>query len=168
MRRRWPAGVTRWWRARWARARRRGEDEGQILLLSLVFGVITLALVLVIASVSAIYLERKELLALADALAADAADAVDAHTYYTDADVEELPLTDASVQAAVQEYLAAAPAAVTGEFEDFAVGAPTGTPDGHLAEVTLTARARPPVLPWVLMPWADGFPIEVTARGVAR
>lgn len=157
-----------WWRARWARAAGSAREDGQILLLSLVFGVITLALVLVVASVSSIYLERKELLALADALAADAADAVDAQTYYTDAGVEHLPLTDASVHAAVQDYLAAAPATVTGEFEDFAVAAPTGTPDGQVAEVTLTARVRPPVLPWVLMPWADGFEIEVTARGAAQ
>lgn len=157
-----------WWRARWARAAGSAREDGQILLLSLVFGVITLALVLVVASVSSIYLERKELLALADALAADAADAVDAQTYYTDAGVEHLPLTDASVHAAVQDYLAAAPAAVTGEFEDFAVAAPTGTPDGQVAEVTLAARVRPPVLPWVLMPWADGFEIEVTARGAAQ
>ncbi|WP_022919328.1 hypothetical protein [Ruania albidiflava] len=160
--------MSRWWRARWARATSGSEDEGQILLLSLVFGVLTLTLVLVVASVSAIYLERKELLALADALAADAADAVDAERYYTDPGVDHLPLTDASVHAAVQEYLAAAPAAVTDEFEAFAVVPPTGTPDGSVAEVTLSARVRPPVLPWVLMPWADGFPVEVTARGVAR
>ena len=168
MNRRWPTRMSRWWRARWARATSGSEDQGQILLLSLVFGVLTLTLVLVVASVSAIYLERKELLALADALAADAADAVDAERYYTDPGVDHLPLTDASVHAAVQEYLAAAPAAVTDEFEAFAVVPPTGTPDGSVAEVTLSARVRPPVLPWVLMPWADGFPIEVTARGMAQ
>ena len=157
-----------WCRTRWARVTRSGRDDGQILLLSLVFGVITLALVLVVASISSIYLERKELLALADALAADAADAVDAESYYTDPGAAHLPLTDDSVHAAVEEYLAAAPAAVTGQFEDFAVVAPTGTPDGQVAEVTLAARVRPPVLPWVLMPWADGFEIEVTARGMAQ
>ena len=156
-----------WWRTQWARVAA-GREDGQILLLSLVFGVITLALVLVVASISSIYLERKELLALADALAADAADAVDAEAYYTDPEVDQVPLTDASVQAAVQDYLAAAPAAVTDEFEDFTVTAPTGTPDGRVAEVTLAARVRPPVLPWVLMPWADGFEIEVTARGMAQ
>ena len=157
-----------WWRARWALAARSRGEDGQILLLSLVFGVITLALVLVVASVSSIYLERKELLALADALAADAADAVDAESYYTDDSLAHVPLTDASVHAAVQDYLASAPAAVTGEFEDFAVVAPTGTPDGQVAQVSLAARVRPPVLPWVLMPWADGFEIEVTARGMAQ
>lgn len=156
-----------WWRTRWARVTA-GREDGQILLLSLVFGVITLALVLVVASISSIYLERKELLALADALAADVVDAVDTETYYTDPEVAHLPLTDSSVHAAVQDYLAAAPASVAGEFEDFAVAAPTGTPDGQVAEVTLSARVRPPVLPWVLMPWADGFEIEVTARGVAQ
>lgn len=167
--------------------RRRCPDEkdgGQILLLSMAFGAITLVLVLVVAAVSSIYLERKELLALADALAADAADSVAERAYYGpggDGDpagpaakapaassVEgAVPLSDASVEAAVRDYLAAAPDQVVGEFEDFGVVAPTGTPDGATAVVTLSARARPPMVPWVLLPWADGFAIEVTARAQA-
>lgn len=180
-----------------------GKDDGQIMLLSMAFGAITLVLVLVVAAVSSIYLERKELLALADAMAADAADAVDERAYYNDpliavpesggnadtpsgADADSagrgpaalplrpaglgqgvVPLSDASVEQAVRDYLAAAPAQVAGEFEDFRVAAPTGTPDGTTAVVTLSARVRPPMVPWVLLPWADGFSIEVTARAQA-
>ncbi|UFU03994.1 hypothetical protein LQF12_05190 [Ruania suaedae] len=148
-------------RSRW---RAEGRDEGQILLLSLVYGVVTLALVLVVVSVSAIYLERKRLLSLADALAASAADAVDEEQFYTGEGSEPgtLPLTGDSVQAAVSEYLAAAPAGVT-DFESFGVVPPTGTPDGVTAQVSLTARVRPPLVPWALIPFADGFVIEVTA-----
>ncbi|WP_159622721.1 pilus assembly protein TadG-related protein [Ruania rhizosphaerae] len=152
-------------RARW---RSQGHDDGQILLLSLVYGVVTLALVLVVVSVSAIYLERKRLLSLADALAADAADAVDEASFYGGAAVDpgDLPLTDASVQGAVADYLAAAPAGVA-EFEDFGVVPPTGSPDGLTAQVSLTARVRPPLVPWAIIPFADGFVIDVTAFGEA-
>lgn len=185
------------------RERLGGKDDGQIMLLSMAFGVITLVLVLVVAAVSSIYLERKELLALADAMAADAADAVDERAYYNNplaadaggesegnadvgpgADAADrspatvpampaapapgvVPLSDASVEHAVREYLAAAPAQVIGEFEDFRVATPTGTPDGTTAVVTLSARARPPMVPWVLLPWAEGFSMEVTARAQA-
>ena len=166
------------------RERLGGKDDGQIMLLSMAFGAITLVLVLVVAAVSSIYLERKELLALADAMAADAADAVDEHAYYNDPPAADgspaaapamsatpgegvVPLSDASVEQAVREYLAAAPAQVAGEFEDFRVATPTGTPDGTTAVVTLRARARPPMVPWVLLPWAEGFSIEVTARAQA-
>lgn len=159
-------------RQRWQRLG--GKDDGQIMLLSMAFGAITLVLALVVAAVSSIYLERKELLALADALAADAADSVEASAYYDPAQNgggpgirHAVPISDASVEAAVEEYLAAAPAQVAGEFEDFAVVPPTGTPDGTTAVVTLSARARPPMVPWVLLPWADGFTIEVTARAAA-
>lgn len=137
------------------------------MLLSIVYGLITLALVLVIISVSALYIERKRLLALADALAADAADAADVEVWYETAGADGLVLTDASVQGAVTDYLAVAPGALTDRFNEFAVAAPTGSPDGQIAEVTLSARVRPPLVPWVLTPWRDGFVIEVTAQGRA-
>ncbi|HLS15525.1 MAG TPA: hypothetical protein VK095_13530 [Beutenbergiaceae bacterium] len=151
--------------ARWRRLRDRDED-GQIMLLSMVYGLVALALVMVIVSVSAVYLERKRLLSLADALAADAADAADLQVWYG-AGETDLVLTDASVRTSVDDYLGAAPAAVTGRFEDFAVTTPTGTPDGETAQVSLTAQVRPPLVPWMLTPWQDGFPIEVTAEGRA-
>lgn len=152
--------------ARWRRLRERGED-GQIMLLSMVYGLVALALVMVIVSVSAVYLERKRLLSLADALAADAADAADLQVWYGTEAADRLVLTDASVRDSVDDYLVAAPAAVTERFEDFAVTAPTGTPDGQTAQVSLTAQVRPPLVPWMLTPWQDGFHIEVTAEGRA-
>ncbi|WP_435529667.1 pilus assembly protein TadG-related protein [Occultella kanbiaonis] len=151
-----------------ARLRERRED-GQILLLSLVYGLVTLALVMVVASVASVYLERKRLLSLADALAADAADSVDEAQFYTGdrGSVVDLPLSDESVRSAVEEYLRAAPAGVTDEFEALAVIDPTGSPDGDIAEVSLGAVSRPPLVPWVLIPWSDGIVIEVTAHAEA-
>ncbi|GAB2613860.1 hypothetical protein [Pseudactinotalea suaedae] len=151
---------------RWRRLR---EDDGQIMLLSIFYGLIALALVLVVVSVSAIYLERKSLLALADAVAADAADAIDEDSYFgADRPGDPaLPLTDSSVRQEVVDYLAAAPLGVV-DFEDLAISAPTGTPDGTTAEVTLSAVVRPPVVTWAISPWREGFVVSVTARAEAE
>lgn len=150
------------------RARLR-EDDGQIMLLSIFYGLLALALVLVVVSVSAIYLERKQLLALADAVAADAADAIDEGTYFHDGRPRDpsLPLTDASVHQAAEDYLAAAPLGVV-DFESLAIADPTGTPNGTTAEVTLSAVVRPPLVTWVISPWRDGFVISVTASAEAE
>jgi hypothetical protein len=150
----------------------RTGEEGQIMLLTLAFGVLVLTLVLVVASASAVHIERKRLLALADGAAADAADAIDVAAYYgaparSAEGPTRVPLSDASVDAAVHEYLGAAPAAVVGEFDDLHVAEPTGTPDGSTAEVTLTATARPPLVPWVLVPWSDGIALRVTSTARA-
>ncbi|WP_098485523.1 hypothetical protein [Georgenia soli] len=142
------------------------------MLLTLAFGVLVLALVLVVASASAVHIERKRLLALADGAAADAADAIDLAAYYAtpagspDA-ATRVPLSDASVEAAVQEYLRASPPALVAEFERLRVAEPTGTPDGTTAQVTLTATARPPLVPWALLPWSDGVALRVTSTARA-
>lgn len=138
------------------------------MLLSIFYGLLALALVLVVVAVSAIYLERKRLLALADAVAADAADAVDDDIYFGPdrGEEPELPLTDASVHQQVQDYLAEAPAGVV-DFESLTVGQPTGSPDGTTAQVTLAAVVRPPVVTWAISPWQDGFTVTVTASAQA-
>ncbi|MEE6274647.1 pilus assembly protein TadG-related protein [Georgenia wangjunii] len=144
----------------------RGED-GQITLLALGFAVLALALVLVVVSASAVHIERKRLLALADAAVADAADAVDVGAYYGGgaAAAPGVPLTDASVRAAVDDHLARSPMA--GRFAGLAVVDPTGSPDGRRAEVTLVALARPPLVPWVLAPWSDGIALRVSSTARA-
>lgn len=145
------------------------EDDGQIMLLSIFYGLIALALVLVVVSVSAIYLERKSLLALADAVAADAADAIDEGSYFDPERPNDpaLPLTDESVRQAAADYLAAAPLGVV-DFEALTISAPTGTPDGTTAEVTLSAVVRPPVVTWAISPWREGFVVSVTSHAEAE
>ncbi|WP_447925550.1 pilus assembly protein TadG-related protein [Georgenia muralis] len=146
------------------------------MLLTLGFAVLLLTLVLVVVSASAVHIERKRLLALADSIAADAADAVDLDAYYS-AGVPAgttqaggpttVPLSDATVRAAVDGYLASAPAAVVGEFAELRVLEPTGSPDGVTAEVTLGATVRPPLLPWVLAPWSEGIALKATSTARA-
>lgn len=153
-----------------ARTPGRGDPEsGQVMLLTIGVAVLALVLVLGVASVSALHLERKRLLSLADGAAAAAADALDEGAYYALSPGEDrLPISDASVLAAVEDYLDSAPPALTGRFEGLAVIAPTGTPDGRRAEVTLAAVVRPPFVPWQLLPGQGGVVLEVTSRAEAR
>lgn len=150
----------------WRRRPRREDDGGQVTLLIVGYASISLLLVTVVVGASAVHLERKRLLATADAAALDAADAVDdAALYRSGADPRGVPLTDASVRASVAEYLATP--GVSGTFSGFAVGADTGTPDGATARVTLHARAEVPILSSVMGPFADGVPLRVTAMARA-
>lgn len=145
------------------------------MLLTLGFAVLVLVLVLVVVSASAVHIERKRLLALADSVAADAADALDLDAYYSagvpagtpaTGGPTTLPISDATVRAAVDGYLATAPGAVVGEFSGLRVLEPTGSPDGVTAQVTLGATVRPPLVPWVLAPWSEG--IALRASSTAR
>ena len=161
--------------ARWFRRGGCDPDAGQILLLTIGYAMIALALVLVIGSASAVHLERKSLLALAEGAALDAADAVDLDLFYgADSFLDAVgegsfaglvPLSDAAVREAAVEYLRDAPAAagITG----LAIGEPTGSPDGRSARVTLVALARPPLVPWVLVGWSEGIALQVTATARA-
>jgi hypothetical protein len=140
------------------------DEDGQVLLLILVYALIAVALVTVVVSASAVHLQRKRLLSVADAAALDAADALDAGAFYADgtAPGQGVPLTDASVRTSVQEYVALIDA--PSRFEGFAVAPSTGTPDGRTAEVTLVAVARPPLLSSVISAFSDGVGLRVTAR----
>lgn len=153
------------WRAR------AGTDDGQVMILTLGFVVVALLLITVVVSAAGVHLERKRLLALADVLALEAADAVSDDRYFApgagqgDPDTSGLPLTDAAVRAAVDEYLQDNPDAVAG-WEDFAVLS-AATSDGRSAEVHLGAVVRPALVSWVLAPWEDGISLEAesAARG---
>lgn len=114
-------------------------------------------LVAVVATASAVYLDRKALLSLADATAAHAAAAIDQAAYLSG----DIGVTDGSVNAAAIEFLQETPdgAAVTGVQALVTV-------DGA-AEVTLSSLSRPEFIPWVLAPWSDGIAITVTGRANA-
>ena len=65
-------------------------DDGQIMLLTLGFVVVAMLLITVVVSPPGVHLERKRLLALADVLALEGADAVGDDRYYAPgADAEE-------------------------------------------------------------------------------
>jgi len=145
-------------------------DDGQVLLLSIAYGVIALLLVTVVVSASSIHIERKRLQALADSLAADAADAIDQGAFYRGELAELGPgatfsLTDDGVRASVEDRLARHRELVQ-RFDGLAL-VDASTPDGRTADVTLAAVARPALISWVTAPWSDGIELRVTARARA-
>lgn len=147
-------------RRRW-RALREQHDDGQVLLLVLVYAAVSVSLVLVVVSASAVHLERKRLLEVADGAALDAADEVEESSYFRGgAEPGSVPLSDGSVRGAVEGYLAERGAYA--DFDDLTVEA--GTSDGRTAEVTLYATVQPPLVGWALEAFADGVVLRATAR----
>lgn len=142
-----------------------GDDEGQIMLLCIAYGVLALLLVTAIVSASGIHLERKRLLALADLTALAAADSLESGSYFgPEARTDVVTLTPGSVRAAAEAHLATSPEA--GRFGRLTIIDATTT-DGRTAQVTLGAVARPRLLSWVTAPWSDGVALRVTARARA-
>lgn len=153
-----------------ARVRLRGDD-GQVLLLALVYGLVAILLVLVVVAASAVHLDRKRLLALADGAALDAADAVDEAAYFEataqESGLDAVPVTDAGVRDSVVAYLERQQA--PSRFNDLAVDVgSTGTPDGSTAVVVLTARSLPFLPDLVAGDFRAGVPLRVTASAVSQ
>jgi len=148
----------------------RPTDEGQTTLLLLGYTLIALSLILTAASATSVHLVRHRLLAVADAAALDAADAVDRYRFYAElggagpGPDEVVALTTDSVRSSVATYLVTAP--VAPELGDVVVADPTGSPDGFTAQVTLSTWARLPFLAAVLGDRAE-IPVTVSARARA-
>ncbi|MCU1580193.1 MAG: hypothetical protein JWP19_2397 [Rhodoglobus sp.] len=134
-------------------------DDGSTLPLTIFYGFLSLALILMVVAATSLYLERKRLYTLADGAAL-----VGAEAFALD-DVTLTPsgyrpnLTSAEVSAAVGGYLDSNP---IGDFDSLVVES-AGTVDGRSATVSLSADWSPPVLS-LLLP--RGLRLEVTA--VAR
>ncbi|MDO4244080.1 MAG: glycosyltransferase [Actinomyces sp.] len=142
---------------------RRGAaaEDGQTLLLGLGLVTLVVGLVLVISSATAVYLDLKNLTSLADSAAAAAADAVDDPTYFGgQATSGTGMLSDAGVLVLAERDLRSQPVDLAG----VTIVSATAL-DGRTAVVTLSARSRPPFLPWGIIP-SEGF--MITATGSAR
>ncbi|MFK0038888.1 pilus assembly protein TadG-related protein [Paenarthrobacter sp. NPDC090517] len=136
------------------------REDGQISVLILGFVLLSLLLASVVMGASAMYLERKKLLSLADGAALAAADS------YTVGDIggsgiPSTSLVDARVLAAAGSYLDASNA--FSRHDQLAIAPDTGSEPGGTAVVVLTAIAHPPVISFLL---PDGILIE--ARSTAR
>ncbi|MDQ1688947.1 MAG: hypothetical protein QOK42_1922 [Frankiaceae bacterium] len=144
--------------------RRLREDDGQLLLLILVYAAIAIALVVVVVDVSKLFLYRRALSGAADAAALAASQSPDEGQLLTVGVGSSLPLSQDSVEVAVDRYVANARlsdrfpgltwtvttdgAIATVEFE-----APVKLPftgavlDGGSARITVDASAESPVTP---------------------
>ncbi|MEI5583253.1 MULTISPECIES: pilus assembly protein TadG-related protein [unclassified Agromyces] len=82
------------------------DESGSTMLLTIFYGVLALALVLVVVSATSLYLERKRLFTLADAAALAAAESWRLEDVRVDGDALVYALDDAEVRAVASAYLA--------------------------------------------------------------
>ncbi|MEA1264138.1 hypothetical protein MicroSTF_13935 [Microbacterium sp. STF-2] len=125
------------------------HEEGSVLLLTLGYVLLALAVIFVCVCATDLYIAQKRLDALADSAALAGADGF------------TLAVRDGSVRAeltddGVEQQAEAMVSALPGE----ATITAAGTPDGATARVTVTAEWRPPLVS-VFVP--DGVPLESTA-----
>ena len=134
------------------------DEEGSTLPLIAGFGALGLAIVLVAAAASSLYLERKQLFTLADGAALVGAEAFDLSDVALDPATGEpgVLLESADVHRDVVAFLAGNP---NGGFEGLVLEE-AASRDGESATVTLSSIWRPPIVT-VLFP--EGIRIETTA-----
>ena len=149
-------------------------DAGRITVLVVGYFVVVAALVGVVGGVAAVQTARQRLVALADAAALEASQAVDEQAYYraglaragpVGAGGGAVPLTDAGVRAAATRSLLAGGAQE--RFPSLVLGPATGSPDGATAQVELSAVVDVPVLPVTIRDAVGGVPITVLSRARA-
>lgn len=143
------------------------RDGGQVGVLIIGYLLISLLVVTVVLAVTAVYIEHKKLLSVADGAALAAAD-----DYSIDVGAEggrggttaPLPvLQGPGVEQSAAGYLAATGADT--RFEQLSIDPATGAPDGRTARVVLTAVVRPPIINGLL---PEGIPIAAQADARAQ
>lgn len=120
------------------RRRPRGDD-GQLTLLILVYAAIAIALVVVVVDVSKLFLYRRALSGAADAAAIAASQSPDEGQLLTVGVGSSLPLSQDSVEAAVERYVQSS--ALADRFDGLRW---TATTNGSVASVELSAEVRLP------------------------
>jgi hypothetical protein len=132
-------------------------------MMVLIIGYVVIALLLatVVAAASAVYIEHKKLLSLADGASVAAADSYALGQVEGRAEQPSTVLNSEKVRIVTESYLSRNGAYP--RFDQLAVGRGTGSPDSTTAEVVLSAVAHPPVVSFLL---PDGVLIE--ARSTAR
>jgi hypothetical protein len=133
----------------------------------LVLGLFVLVTVLILGAidVTAAQLARMRLLDTADAIALDAADAIDERAAYGHGVPDRLVLSDASVQSSAVSHLAATP--MPPGLTSWSIVERTGSPDGATAVVTLQGTATLPMSGFFLESLGGSVTIRVTSRARA-
>ena len=125
------------------------DDDGSVLILTLGYAVLAIAVILVCVDATSLYLAQKRLDALADAAALAGADGF---TLVVENDQPVAELTDDGVREQAEALVGAVGAGAS------VVDA--GTPDGLSARVSVAATWRPPIIA-LFVP--QGVALEATA-----
>jgi Flp pilus assembly protein TadG len=142
------------------------NDDGQLLLLVMIYTVIAAALVLVAIDASTVFLERRSLSAAADAAALAGAQGLDRGAYYAGHGDGTLAVSDSSVRQAVAGYVAAT--RLPAEHHRLTVTA--ASPGGRGATVHLTSVVRLPfaaLLHYIGSPYDGTVTVGATAHATA-
>lgn len=126
---------------------RASRESGQVTLLILGFTLVAAILIVGTVAVTSVQLSRMRLLDAADGAALDAADSLDESAYKRGVG-ESVPVSNETVQATAQRYVADRPLPVGMLAWQVAQG--TGSPDGHSAVVRLVGEADLPMVGGVL------------------
>lgn len=142
------------------RSRLARDEGGSTLLLTIGYFALGLAIVLVVASATTLYLERKRLFTLADGAALAAAESWRLDAVRVDGDRLTIDLDDADVQRAAADYLGGAASGL-----DDVELVHAASDDGRSATVTLRSVWRAPI-DTPLVPVVVPVEVTVTARSV--
>lgn len=132
------------------------REDGQVMVLIIGYVVISLLVVTIAMAASAVYIEHKRLLSVADSAAIAAADTFSLGQVETTAAAPVTILNDAAVNDAVRSYLSRT--AAVESFSGLAIAPSTGTSDSRTAHVVLTAVVHPPIINFIV---PEGIPISV-------
>ena len=143
--------------------RRELDDNGQVLVMILGYVLLALLVATVVMGISAVYLEHKRLLSLADGASLAAADSYTLGEVGSQGGTPSAVLNPARVRNVAADFVARSPASQ--RFSALAVTGETGTPDGSTAVVVLSAAVHPPVVNFLI---PDGIRIEATSTARSR
>lgn len=139
----------------------RHAEDGQVTVLIIGYILVSLLVISVMLAASAVYIEHKKLLSLADGAAVTAADSYGLGEVRTDTENPAPSLDSGAVRDSAGRYLQRTNAAA--RFSTLALDPGTGAPDSRTARVVLTAVVHPPVVSFLL---PDG--VSITAVADAR
>lgn len=139
------------------------DESGQLMVMILGYVVLALLVATVVVGISAVYLEHKRLLSLADGASLAAADSYTLGEVATQGESPSAVLNPARIRNVAADFVARSPASQ--RFSELAVTGATGTPDGSTAVVVLSAAVHPPVVNFLI---PDGIRIEATSTARSR
>lgn len=143
-------------------SKRAPDEDGQITVMVIGYMLLSLLVIAVVSAVSAVYIEHKKLLSVADGAALSAADTFSVATIDASGG-EPVPALDSrSVARAAAAYLERSGALP--RFNSLDLDPATGAPDPQTARVALTAAVHPPIVNFLV---PAGIPILATAEARA-
>jgi hypothetical protein len=136
---------------------RPSDEDGQITVLIIGYILLSLLVIAVITAVSAVYIEHKKLLSVADGAALSAADTFSVASIDAGGGEPAPALESGSVSRAADAYLERSGALA--RFHNLGLDPATGAPDSRTARVVLTAVVHPPIVNFLV---PAGIPIVAT------